>query len=170
MSDRETLDAGQHPGSAATGHRGWAPLRRLGLGAREPARWLELFKFGLVGISGYAVNLVVFAFLVELGAHHIAAAIGAFCIAVSNNFVWNRHWTFDAAGSQASEQAWRFFAVSLLGLGINLAALYLLVDVAGLPELSGQAVAVAIAMPANFVGNKLWTFSLEAERGAGRAR
>ena len=53
---------------------------------------------------------------------------------------------------------------------INLAALYLLVDVAGLPELSGQAVAVAIAMPANFVGNKLWTFSLEAERGAGRAR
>jgi putative flippase GtrA len=32
------------------------------------------------------------------------------------------------------------------------------VDVAGVPELPGQALAVAIALPANFVGNRLWTF------------
>jgi putative flippase GtrA len=36
--------------------------------------------------------------------------------------------------------------------------LALLVDVAGLPEVPGQALAVAIAMPVNFIGNKLWTF------------
>ena len=75
------------------------------------------------------------------------AAIGAFCVAVTNNFLWNRHWTFDAAGGHAGEQAWRFLTVSVLGLGINLAALSLLVDVAGLPELPGQALAVAIVMP-----------------------
>jgi putative flippase GtrA len=30
--------------------------------------------------------------------------------------------------------------------------------VAGGPELPAQAIAVALAMPFNFIGNKLWTF------------
>jgi putative flippase GtrA len=150
---------------AGAAHWTWGILRRIGLGAREPAAWVELFKFGAVGASGYVVHLVVFAALVEgLGAHHIMGAVGAFCVAITNNFLWNRHWTFDASGGHAGDQAWRFLTVSLLGLGINLTALFLLVDVAGLPEIAGQALAVAIAMPANFVGNKMWTFGL-ANRG-----
>ena len=27
-----------------------------------------------------------------------------------------------------------------------------------MPDLLGQAIAIAIAMPFNFIGNKLWTF------------
>ncbi len=42
---------------------------------------------------------------------------------------------------------------------INLVALELLVVGAGMSELPAQAIAVAIAMPFNFIGNKLWTFS-----------
>ncbi|MGI9021344.1 MAG: GtrA family protein [Solirubrobacterales bacterium] len=164
MSDTaETVAAGSPERGtwASAAHWTWGLLRRIRLGTNELANWVELFKFGAVGASGYAVNLAVFAALVEgLGAHHIAGAIGAFAVAVTNNFLWNRHWTFDAAGGRAGEQAWRFFAVSVLGLGINLGVLYLLVDVAGLSELPGQAIAVAVAMPANFLGNKLWTFSL----------
>ena len=137
----------------------WDVIRRIHLGTREPANWVELFKFGVVGATGYVINLIVFAALVEgLDVHHIPAAIGAFVVAVTNNFVWNRHWTFDAAGGHAGQQAWRFLAVSVGGLGVNLIALTLLVDVAGLPELPGQALAVAIAMPVNFVANKMWTF------------
>jgi len=148
---------------AAAAHRTWGIARRVHLGTREPANWVQLFKFGVVGASGYVVNLGVFALLVAgLGAHHIPAAVGAFSVAVTNNFLWNRHWTFDASGGHAGSQAWRFLTVSLLGLGVNLAALYLLVDLVGLAALPGQALAVAIAMPANFLGNKLWTFSVRA--------
>jgi len=46
----------------------------------------------------------------------------------------------------------------VLALGVNLVLLYLLVDVGSAPELPSQALAVAGAMPFNFVGNKLWTF------------
>ena len=42
---------------------------------------------------------------------------------------------------------------------MNLAVLALLVDVLGAPEIASQAVAVAIATPVNFIGNKLWTFA-----------
>jgi putative flippase GtrA len=31
--------------------------------------------------------------------------------------------------------------------------------VLGLPALAGQALAVGLTMPVNFVGNKLWTFA-----------
>lgn len=143
----------------AIADRAWALVRRVHLGTRRPANWMQLVKFGLVGGSGYIVNLLVFAALAELaGVHHIPAAVGAFCVAVSNNFLLNRHWTFDAGHGHAGFQAARFFAVSLIGLGLNLVVLELLVTVAELPELPAQALAVALAMPVNFIGNKLWTF------------
>lgn len=135
-------------------------VRRIHLGTKEPGNWIELLKFAAVGGSGYVVNLAVFAVLVEaLGVHHILGAIGAFIVAVTNNFLWNRHWTFDAAGGHAGSQAWRFLTVSIVGLGLNLAILALLVDVAELPEVASQAIAVAIVLPVNFLGNRLWTFS-----------
>jgi putative flippase GtrA len=137
----------------------WGLLRRIHLGTRKPGNWVQLFKFGVVGVSGYVVNLVVFALLTQ-GAemYHLLAAVASFCVAVSNNFLLNRHWTFQATEGHAGFQAARFFTVSVLALGVNLLFLYLLVDVASAPELPAQAIAVAGAMPFNFLGNKLWTF------------
>jgi putative flippase GtrA len=133
---------------------------RIGAAARRPASWWQLVKFGLVGGSGYLINLVVFAVLSgNAGLHHSIAAVGAFCVAVTNNFLLNRHWTFAAGNGHAGFQAMRFFAVSIGALLINLVALELLVDGTSLGDLSAQAIAVAIAMPFNFLGNKLWTFA-----------
>ena len=133
---------------------------RIGAAARRPASWLQLLKFGLVGCSGYVINLGVFAVLAgNLGLHHSLAAVGAFCVAVTNNFLWNRHWTFDAREDRASFQAVRFLVVSIASLVVNLAVLEALVAGAGVGSLVAQAIAVALAMPFNFVGNKLWTFA-----------
>ena len=136
----------------------WEVIRRIHLGTRRPANWAQLFKFGVVGTSGYAVNLAAFwVFAGPIDLHHIEAAIGAFCVAVTNNWIWNRHWTFQASDQHAGHQGARFLAVSLIGLAINLAVLELLVN-GGVAELAAQALAVAVAMPVNFVANKLWTF------------
>lgn len=133
---------------------------RIGAAARRPASWWQLLKFGIVGGSGYLVNLAVFAFLAgALDLHHLVAAIGAFCVAVSSNFLWNRYWTFGPGDGPAGFQAARFFAVSLAALGLNLVVLELLLLGGGIGELSAQAIAVAVAMPFNFLGNKLWTFA-----------
>lgn len=133
---------------------------RLGAAARRPASWWQLCKFGLVGGSGYLVNLGVFALLSDnLSVHHTIAAIAAFSVAVSSNFFWNRHWTFAAGNGHAGFQAARFFAVSIGALLINLGVLEVLVEGTSLGDLSAQAIAVAVAMPFNFLGNKLWTFA-----------
>lgn len=135
-----------------------ALARRVGRGTRKQENWLQLVRFSVVGASGYVVNLLAFALQVEvLGLHHIPAAIIAFLIAVTNNFLWNRYWTFRAGDGHAGFQAARFLVVSIIGLVVNLVVLEALVSV-GLPEIAAQAVAVAVAMPVNFVGNKIWTF------------
>jgi dolichol-phosphate mannosyltransferase len=132
--------------------------RRIGRGTLKPGNWIQLMQFGVVGASGYLINLAVFALVNgALDVHYIGAAIIAFGVAVTSNFWWNRHWTFDAKQGHAGFQAARFFTVSVLALIVNLVALKLLVS-GGMGELPAQAISVAIAMPFNFIGNKLWTF------------
>jgi dolichol-phosphate mannosyltransferase len=151
-------DPRPEPGVAKAPFEG-SLLRRIHLGVRKPGNWLQLLKFGAVGGSGYVVNLAVFAALVKLGGlHQIPAATGAFAVAVSNNFLLNRYWTFDARSGHAGFQAARFLAVSVFGFVVNLILLQLLVEQAGMAKIPSQAIAVAAAMPLNFIGNKLWTF------------
>ena len=92
----------------------------------------------------------------------------AFCVAVTNNFLLNRHWTFRATDGRAAFQAPRFLTVSLIALGFNLLVLELLVGVAGIHKIPAQAAAILAATPLNFVGNKLWSFRTLTHR-SGRA-
>jgi putative flippase GtrA len=132
---------------------------RVRHGLRRPHNWFQLVKFCVVGGSGYVVNLCVFTIAVELlGVHHLIGATAAFVVAVSNNFWWNRHWTFGARAGHAGFQAARFFAVSVVAFLFAAAILELLVSAAGLPEVMAQAISIVAATPLNFVGNKMWSF------------
>jgi putative flippase GtrA len=134
-------------------------------GLRRPHNWVQLLKFCAVGASGYVVNLAVFYVCVEvIGLHYLLAATISFVVAVTNNFWWNRHWTFKARSGRARFQAPRFFAVSILAFLFAATVLEVLVSVAGLPELAAQAIAIAMATPLNFIGNKMWSFALELAR------
>jgi putative flippase GtrA len=136
---------------------------RLLHGMRRPANWLQLVRFGIVGGVGFAVNLAVYALFVHpLGVDYHVAAVAAWLVAVVNNFVLNRHWTFDARDGLVHFQAMRFLVVSLCALVVSLLLLTLLVEGAGIPKVAAQALAVAASMPLNFLGNKLWSFRTSA--------
>lgn len=135
------------------------PHLRLLHGMRRPANWLQLVRFGLVGGVGFVVNLAVYALCVHaIGIDYRIAAVLAWLVAVLNNFVLNRYWTFDAGEGQARFQAIRFLVVSLVAFGFSLVLLTLLVEDAGFAKVPAQALAVAGATPLNFLGNKLWSF------------
>ena len=130
---------------------------RTGRALRRTHNWVQLVKFSVVGASGYAVNLAVFTALLALAADYRLAACGAFLVAVANNYVWNRAWTFDGRGKAVGRQATRFFGVSLLALGVSFVLLALFVAF-GLGEVVAQAAAIVLATPVSFLGNKLWSF------------
>jgi putative flippase GtrA len=139
------------------------PHARLLHGMRRPANWMQLVRFGLVGGVGFIVNLAVYALCVHsLGIDYHFAAVIAWLVAVINNFVLNRHWTFDAGGGAAHFQAMRFLAVSLVAFAVSLLLLTVLVEGAGLSKVPAQALAVAASTPLNFLGNKLWSFRVRA--------
>jgi putative flippase GtrA len=125
---------------------------------RHRGNWTQLGKFCVVGASGYAVNLAVYSVLLHAGLHYLLAATCSFFVAVTNNYLWNRAWTFRDVRAGVAAQGARFFAVSLASLGANLAMLHLFISL-GAGKFAGQAVAVVVVTPLNFVGNKLWSFA-----------
>jgi putative flippase GtrA len=150
---------------AAVAERRHAVHLRVRAGLRRPHNWMQLVKFCAVGASGYVVNLCVFALCIGvLDAHHLVAATAAFAVAVTNNFWWNRHWTFRARSGHAGFQAARFFTVSIAAFLFAAAVLELLVSVAGVSELPAQALSIVAATPLNFIGNKMWSFSIALTR------
>jgi dolichol-phosphate mannosyltransferase len=142
---------------AQTTYGEYSPARVLA-GLRKRSNWEQLVKFCVVGASGYVVNLAVYTLLLDgAGLHYISAAVGSFLVAVTNNYTWNRLWTFRAQRGGVAYQGMRFFVVSTIALIANLAVLHGLVTL-GLGEWVAQAIAIVLVTPVNFVGNKLWSF------------
>ncbi len=97
----------------------------------------------------------------------------AFLVAVSNNFLWNRHWTFSRSTSTTGpvhHQAARFLIVSVGAFLVGLALLAALVEGAGMAEVPAQAIAIVAVTPVSFLANKLWSFAAVKRRGAARRR
>ena len=129
---------------------------RGGLGRRH--NWYQLVRFCIVGATGFAVNLAVYTALLRgLGFHYLVAATCSFLVAVTNNYTWNRLWTFRGQRGHVAYQGLRFLVVSTLALAANLTILHLLVRL-GVDKVLAQATAIVLVMPLNFVGNKLWSF------------
>ena len=145
---------------AAEGVRPAPLLERIPVGLRQ------FVKFAVVGGTGTVVNLAVFQLLVFLYEHATGnpagifnqVAVGiAFCVAVTSNFLLNRFWTFRNRGRFVRHFS-RFFAVSLIGFGLNELLFTLLFNVAHVQRLLSLLLAILIVLPFNFVGSKWWAF------------
>ena len=122
----------------------------------------QFVKFGIVGGSGFIVNLVVFTVLQRLVPHHAAAlqynilfSVAFLAGGVSNYFL-NRAWTFRSQGHLGREGA-SFMAVSVLALVVGLIAGQVLAPWLGHGHKTWFASTLA-GIVVNFFVNKYWTF------------
>jgi dolichol-phosphate mannosyltransferase len=134
-----------------------AHARRLHVGLRRPHNWLQLIRYCVVGVIGYLVNLGVYAIALPHMPYRVAFTV-AFIVAATSNFVWNRLWTFRVDHGVPHHQYARFLTVSAVALGIDLLVLTALVDEAGMDKVAAAAIAIVVATPVSFLGNKLWSF------------
>ncbi len=127
------------------------------------AEWLKILRFGLVGLSGIIVNMVLLYALTEIvGIYYLISAAIAIELSIVNNFVWNDVWTFKSArdlrfGRRVQRFA-SFQAVSVGGLVINMAVLYALADIAGVYYLAANLVGIFVAFAWNYVVNRHFTW------------
>ena len=98
--------------SALTGARG------VGGALRRRSNWVQLAKFCAVGATGYVVNLAVYTLLVHGARPPLPRRPRScsFLVAVTNNYMWNRLWTFRAPARPCRLPGLRFLVVSPLAL------------------------------------------------------
>jgi putative flippase GtrA len=139
-----------------------APLPvRIRRAMRHWANWLQFGRYAVVGVIGWVISIVTFAVMVHVvGTNAWIAATVAFCCALTNNFLWNRHWTFRARDGHVGFQATRFVVINIGAFLFSLIVLRFCIDVLGLSAVASQAVAVLSAAPPNFVAHRIWSFRI----------
>ncbi len=154
--------------------RGWVQTNR-----KDITRFL---KFAVVGALGALVDFGVFNLISLLfDMDTLPANVISFTTAVCSNFIWNRYWTYpDSRAKPLGRQLIQFFAVNLVGLGINTTIVLLLKSpmtgllvavspalglsfVAATQEQIGKnmakVVATGVVMFWNFFINRIWTYN-----------
>lgn len=121
----------------------------------------KMTKFGIVGFWGTLIDMGVLNFLVIFLLFNVyfSASI-SFVVAVINNFLLNKYWTFSGYKQKNSvkKQFVQFFTVSLIALGLNLIVMYVLIEYAHLWYNFAKISAVGVVFFWNFFANKVWTF------------
>jgi dolichol-phosphate mannosyltransferase len=125
--------------------------------------WKRIFKFGIVGISGIAVNLGILYLLVQyLNTEDLLASGIAIELSILNNFIWNDLWTFRAVENRKLSSRWHrlvaFNIVSAGGVIINIGIYYLLTRWFAVYYILAQFVGILIAFAWNFVVNRRLTW------------
>jgi len=119
----------------------------------------QFLKFCVVGTIGTAIDFGLLYLLVE-SAHiwYLLAATISFIVAVINNYIFNKFWTFEDRDKDFLRQFGQFLVVSIIGLGLNVLILYVLVEFAGMWYILAKVLATGVVLIWNFFANKYWTF------------
>ena len=126
----------------------------------------QFVKFAVVGAIGTLVNLAVLKLTLLLwGQFNESAPFAveafasglAFAVAVVNNYLLNRWWTFRSSGTMGTEFL-KFLVVSVAGLALNELVFWAFRAQLDLHVMLSQLLAIACVLPFNFIVNKLWSF------------
>ena len=120
----------------------------------------KFIKFGIVGFSGMIVDFgITFICKEKLKIQkYLSNALG-FSVAATTNWLLNRIWTFSSNNPQILGEYLRFFAVSIIGLGVNTLILWLLTDRAKLNFYLSKIGAIGVTTIWNFLANNYFTFA-----------
>ncbi len=88
---------------------------------------MQFLRFGVVGGFGFVVDTsVVYATRGWLGNYW--AAVPAYLVAATVNWMLNRAWTFRGQGSQPAHRQWTMFlATNLVGFALNRGAYWTMI-------------------------------------------
>jgi len=124
-----------------------------------PAWGIKLGKFICVGATGACIDLgVTYLCKEKLGWNKFLASSIGFCLGVINNFFLNRLWTFEASNTPMATQFEKFALVSLVGLGISNASLYIMHKKFGINFYWAKFLTTFFIVAWNFTANYLFTF------------
>lgn len=126
----------------------------------EKAFLTKFLKFCVVGFSGTAIDFGLTWLCKEIFKipKFLANAIG-FVVAATSNYILNRIWTWGSTNEQVGVEYVKFFAVSLIGLGLNTLILYIFNEKFKFNFYLSKVFATGVVMLWNFFANNFFTFA-----------
>lgn len=113
-----------------------------------------LFRFGIVGLSGVAVNMVILWYLTEiLDIYYVLSSVVATEVSILTNFGFNELWTFDKFSENNKSlgtKALEFNIVYAFGLVINVAVLWIATEYFQIYYLIANCMGIIVAFVWNF--------------------
>jgi putative flippase GtrA len=119
----------------------------------------QLLRF--VGVGGLATALhylILVALVNSAGLDATLASSAGYALSTMFNYALNRHLTFRSRRSHGSALP-RFLLLAIVGLAINTATVWLLVQQFALHYLVAQIVATALTLCWNFIAARYWAFA-----------
>jgi dolichyl-phosphate beta-glucosyltransferase len=128
-------------------------------------KFKPFIKYATVGVLGTAIDLGALYLLVEYAQMDvILASVLSFLLAVVNNFILNKAWTFQNKSKNYRKLFIKFLIVSLVGLLLTIFCMQLFVNVAHIWYMFAKVITSLIVLSWNFLGNKFWTFSIKQKQ------
>ena len=126
------------------------------------AWWTILLRFirvGIVGCSGMIVDFGVTWLCKEKlrWNKYLSNSLG-FILAATNNYIWNRLWTFQSESQAVAREYISFVVIAVIGLGLNNLIIYLLHERLHLNFYLSKLIAIGCVTLWNFSMNYVFTF------------
>jgi len=117
--------------------------------------WGKFIKFGIVGASGVIVNYGAYYLLSRLfDSGLVLSSFIAIELSIISNFILNNYWTFkNHSGRGLIYKAASFQGISFIGLVMQIAALYVMVNALGIYDLIAYPVAIVVVFLFNYILN-----------------
>ncbi len=116
----------------------------------------QIMKFGIVGIIAFVIDYGLMILLTELfGIDYLVSASVSFTVSVIFNYLASMRYVFSHKEGMSRRREFIIFVVlSVIGLGINDAFMWLGTDLLGVDYRITKIVATAVVMVWNFVTRK----------------
>lgn len=136
--------------------------------------FLQLIKFGLIGILNTLVDIAVFYVLnTVFGIYYIVANVISFSCGVINSYFFNSRWTFKTENNNSKKQFFLFVLVNTIALLTTTLSMFLLKNYVFTSDLTlplfgwnivltrdtmSKLISVIVTISTSFIGNKLLVF------------
>jgi putative flippase GtrA len=120
-----------------------------------------MLRYSVVGGTGAVVDLGVLYILTEFfNFYYLLSTTLSFSISALLNFYFNRRWTFKSTGNP-KRQLLIFSFVAVSGVLLNVAIMYILVELFNIYYMLAKVGSIAVVTIWNFLWNKYFTFGVK---------
>lgn len=161
------VPTGANPHVIIRAFRELISLYRGDLGGEKAVTYLQMARYGLVGIVNTAIDIAGYfmltRFLGFFATSMVLAKGSSFLLATVFSFLANRYWTFERKTRVTAEEVLKFYSIVGFNLLVNVYVFYLFSSVLGFYDIFSVIASTVLTFIVGFIAVRVWVFAPESK-------